>query len=308
MRDQTIPAAFPMPSAGQIIGRTNPTITGRRVADKAAIAADRSGRACVAAGRHLTLPPPATTFRAPAREGTVRIRGILFDKDGTLLDFHATWMPLNHDVALFAAGGDEQLARKLLIHGGYDVASGRIGTGTPLAAGTPDEIAECFSEVLHGAARPDLAADIDRIFALGATVNAVPVPRAREAMERLRQRTSYLGVATHDSMAGIEATLGPHGLLPMFDFLAGHDSGHGKKPGPGMLEAFCRKTGLAAHEVAVIGDNSHDLLMGANGGAALKIGVLTGTSTRNDLALLADLVFDSIAEMSEDEGFMARLA
>lgn len=238
----------------------------------------------------------------------MRIRGILFDKDGTLLDFNATWMSLNQAVALFAAGGDAELAERLLVQGGYDEETGRLQSGTPLAAGSPDEIAECFAEVLNGKTPPDLAAEINRIFVSGAAASAVPVPRARETLALLRSRTSYLGVATHDSVAGIEATLGPHGLLSMFDFLAGYDSGHGKKPGPGMLEAFCRKTDLPAHEVAVIGDNAHDLLMGANGGAGLRIGVLTGTSTRAELTPIADMVFESIAELAEDKAFLARLA
>lgn len=31
------------------------------------------------------------------------VQGILFDKDGTLLDYHASWTPINQRVAMFAA-------------------------------------------------------------------------------------------------------------------------------------------------------------------------------------------------------------
>ena len=36
------------------------------------------------------------------------MRGILFDKDGTLLDFEATWTPVLTRLALEAAGGSHQ--------------------------------------------------------------------------------------------------------------------------------------------------------------------------------------------------------
>ena len=42
------------------------------------------------------------------------IRGILFDKDGTLLDFEATWAPLYQRLALELAGDDTARARELL--------------------------------------------------------------------------------------------------------------------------------------------------------------------------------------------------
>ena len=73
------------------------------------------------------------------------IKGILFDKDGTLLDYVATWMPLNHKAALAAAGGDQGLADRLLAAGGYDAATDRVRSGSPLAAGTNREIAVCWA-------------------------------------------------------------------------------------------------------------------------------------------------------------------
>ena len=237
----------------------------------------------------------------------MHLRGLLFDKDGTLLDYHASWMPLNRAVALFAAHGDAALAERLLICGGYDAKTGRVRANTPLAAGTPEEIAAAFAEVLGTRARADLGAEVDRLFHEG-SVNSILVPSAVDTIARFRSQTSYLGIATSDSKAGLAASMRPHGLLEHFDFLAAYDSGHGLKPGPGMALAFCAACGLMPNEICVIGDNRHDLDMGRSAGAAMVVGVLTGTSSAADFAGHADRVYPGIAEMVADTEFMSLLS
>ena len=44
----------------------------------------------------------------------VAIKGILFDKDGTLVDFNRTWFAIGDRLALEAAGGDRDRADALL--------------------------------------------------------------------------------------------------------------------------------------------------------------------------------------------------
>jgi phosphoglycolate phosphatase len=63
-----------------------------------------------------------------------------------------------------------------------------------------------------------------------------------------------------------------------------------------MLDAFCRATGLAAEACAMIGDTTHDLASG-RAASMVTVGVLTGLSTRDDLAGLADVVLGSIADL-----------
>ena len=87
------------------------------------------------------------------------------------------------------------------------------------------------------------------------------------------------------------------GALERFDFIAGYDSGHGLKPGPGMVLAFAETVGIAPHEVAMIGDSLHDLGAGRSAGAGLVVGVLTGPAVAAELAPHADHVLRSIAEL-----------
>ncbi|MFC6854347.1 HAD family hydrolase [Marivibrio halodurans] len=220
---------------------------------------------------------------------------ILFDKDGTLLDYHATWMPANRAVVDVLAEGDAELARYLLIRGGWDPESDRVAAGSPLAAGALDEIVACWADLLPPGRADDpkaLEAEIDRLFI--AHCEPTAVCDLAPLLDGLRGRGLRLGVATADSEAGARASLGRFDILDRFDFLAGYDSGHGCKPAPGQVAAFCAATGLPPARVMVIGDNAHDIEMARAAGAGAAVGVLTGTTPRAALEVMADAVFEDI--------------
>ena len=230
----------------------------------------------------------------------MKYQGIVFDKDGTLLDFNRTWLPIYRYAAEEFARGDDDLANRLLSQHGFDSGANRFAGGSLLAAGNNQQIADAWAEQIG---RPDEVAAISsrlhEIFHQQGAVHATPVNLLADTLRQLKQPGRKLGVATADSHQGIINTLQSFDVLHEFDFLAGFDSGHGVKPEAGMVLAFCEQTGLSAGTVVVVGDNRHDIEMGRNAGAGLCIGVLTGTSTRADLESIADIVLDDISGLTE---------
>lgn len=235
----------------------------------------------------------------------MKYKGIVFDKDGTLIDFNTTWSPTYHFASLELAKGDQTLATELLTQHGYDAINQRFMGGSLLAAGNNKEIAEAWSKQL-----PDthinsdsnleceaLANRLHDIFAEQGRINAAAVPNLKLVLQQLKKSGLKLGVATADSYQGILNTLDAFDVIKDFDFLCGYDSGHGTKPEAGMVLAFCQSQSLNPAEVIVVGDNSHDIEMGRNANAALCVGVLTGTSTRDELEKIADVVLDDIREL-----------
>lgn len=224
------------------------------------------------------------------------IRGVLFDKDGTLFDYHRTWRPVNEAAALEAAGGDAALADRLLTLAGHDPASGRVAAGSLLAAGHTGEIAEAWARSL-GLGVPEraaLVARLDRVFARLGPVHATPVTELEALFAALRSHGLRLGVATSDGERATRAMLAGFVTPGVLSFVAGYDSGHGGKPEPGMVYGFCAATGLVPAAVAVVGDNLHDIRMARAAGCGLAIGVLSGTGSRAGLAAEADVVLETI--------------
>lgn len=226
--------------------------------------------------------------------GVKRPKGLLFDKDGTLFDYHLTWTPVLFEVAGQLAGHDRAKVEAMLAAIGYEPEQGRFRSGSIAAAGDTLALADAWLHYLQGRDRAALIVMLDAHFAEAGPERSVPVTDLDALFTLLKARGHVIGIATNDVEASALGTVARFGLAAHVEFVAGYDSGHGQKPGPGMALAFCDRVGLRPSEIAVIGDNGHDFEMGRRAGAALGIGVLTGTSGRDDLAPFADHVIDNI--------------
>jgi phosphoglycolate phosphatase len=224
------------------------------------------------------------------------VRGILFDKDGTLVDYALTWQPINRRAGALAARDDRTLYEALMRKLGGDPESGRAATGSLLAFGNTAQIARAFIEAGAPWTHFELTRELDRIFLAGAA-GAAPVTDLAAFFARLAARGLALGLASNDSEAGAWALADKFGFRAQLAFVAGYDSGLRSKPYPDMAHAFCRRAGLRAADIAVVGDNVTDMEMGRAAGAGLCIAVMTGTGQRAALEAAADVVIDSVASL-----------
>lgn len=228
-----------------------------------------------------------------------RIRGILFDKDGTLSDFRSQWMPAYRAAVDMLSPDDRTRADRLLRLGGYDPASDRLDPASPLACGTNRQIAEVWARGLNLPMSEALYERVQAVFHEVASANARPVTDLKALFGRLKARGLFLGVATTDSTATARANLETFGVAALVDFVAGADAGHGVKPEPGMLLAFCAAGGFAPAETAMVGDSIVDLQMGRKAGSGLVVGVTSGVTPRATLEPHADAVLKTVAEIED---------
>ncbi|WP_209426584.1 HAD family hydrolase [Pararhodobacter sp. SW119] len=230
------------------------------------------------------------------------IRGLLFDKDGTLFDFQASWGVWAREVLDELAGPDRALADRLATVLRFDQEAGRFHRDSAVIAGTGDEIAEMLAP--HLPHRPGgVAALADWLAACAARAPMVEATPLRPLLSRFQSAGLRLGLATNDYESVARAHL--TSALDHFDFVVGADSGHGAKPGPGMLLAFVAHTGLLPRQVLMVGDSRHDLEAGRAAGMP-TLAVLTGVAEAADLAPYADAVCQDISHIPYLLGFDPR--
>lgn len=223
------------------------------------------------------------------------LQGIVFDKDGTLFDFNATWGAWTAGMIADEAGGDAALTARLADILGYDLSARVFRPGSIVIAETTTVVADAMLPALPGVDRDGL---VRRMKSKATQVPQIEATPLRALMQTLAGRGLRLGVCTNDALAPAQTHLARAGIDGMMDFVAGYDSGHGAKPGPGQLHAFCAATGLHPARCLMIGDSTHDLHAGRAAGM-VTMGVLTGPATRADLAPHADVVLASIADLPE---------
>lgn len=222
------------------------------------------------------------------------IAAILFDKDGTLFDFQATWGTWADRMIADLAGDDAGLANRLAAAVGYDRGARRFLPHSMVIAGTPDDVVTALA--------PELGTDpetlLSRLNAAAASVEAVSAVPLVPLLGGLRAKGLRLGVATNDAQAPALAHLEQAGVADQFDFVTGSDGAFAPKPDPAMCLGFARALRLDPAQVMMVGDSLHDLNAGRAAGMR-TIGVLTGVAARDELAPMADAVLAHIGALPD---------
>jgi phosphoglycolate phosphatase len=204
------------------------------------------------------------------------IKGVLFDKDGTLLEFHST----QHSIyaALLARLRDDYRVPDSLLRQ-LSEALGHLPDGLApdslLQFSTNEQIAQALFDTCRSYAEgrrwqlpfgaDDLLELIERL-SLGADVPYVALPHVLETLGYLRKKGYRLGVATVDTHAATVAGLQKTGILEYFDYLGTGEASR-PKPDTSLADGFCSECGILPNELLIVGDGENDMLFARNVGA-----------------------------------------
>ncbi len=235
----------------------------------------------------------------------MKIKGIVFDKDGTLLDYDKCWRPVT--LAAIEYVGTKYPGSEVCREGIRErlglLPDGTMDIDGPHCRGFHAEIGRAFSDeyTLRGIEFDfeTLMHEVGEGFRLFLPVGEV-VPTCdnmKEALLALKERGIKLGLITSDRIHGARHTLARLGLDDgIFEVLLTNDGKHPAKPDPYYMSVFERECGLSPEEILMVGDTFSDIDFGINAGAH-TLGVGKSEKNRAKLGTRAEYVARDVSEI-----------
>lgn len=221
------------------------------------------------------------------------IRAILFDKDGTLLQFTEGWVDsivgFLEDKIL-----DDNKKRKLFKEIGIR-EDGGVEENSILSSETAMDLAIIFSKYLDEDL-DEIYGELDDHLLRYLKENNKFIRETcdlRSLFEALRDRGILIGIFTSDNYRQAKYSMDYLGLDSFIDFYAAADI-YKKKPNKESLEVFKKKYSLEDQEIIIVGDSRVDMVFGED---TVKVGVLCGTGSREMLAKYTDNIIDDPSQV-----------
>ncbi|HOA19973.1 MAG TPA: HAD family hydrolase [Sedimentibacter sp.] len=231
------------------------------------------------------------------------IKGILFDKDGTLIDF-----------SLWRNAGINTIQTIL---NEYNLNNNKLNIELQRAIGIKEKGVEPFGALaykshedvayeLHCILNKYINIDFDKFetHVVGLLRNEVlrddvefkEIVSIRKLYEHLNSNNIKMGLATADSMQSAMHMINKLNLNDSFDFIGSYDGKMKRKPHKDMCMKFCSMYNLEPGEVAIVGDSYSDMLFALNSGA-IGVGVLSGVSSKINLKDVANVIVPSVESL-----------
>ena len=229
---------------------------------------------------------------------------IVFDKDGTLIDFNEIWgewyrgmLGLLQEITPQLSGLDDLLNPAL----GYNPQTRRILPDSPLAVASTRELEVLTAGALYRAGLNWTEANEavkladerdDRRWRRPELIK--PIGDVKGTLTNLRNAGVQLAVATSDNRQPTIDTLAALELTDLIATMICGDDPIPHKPDPAGYHQICRELSVAADRSIMVGDTLNDLRFGQNSGVAATLGITTGAGHPEILTSNATWVATSI--------------
>lgn len=188
----------------------------------------------------------------------MEIKGLLFDKDGTLLEFHQMWLQVAKGAAADTLNAyptesscdNHQtnvdmttLLAAIGVHGDY------VDNHGLLASNPVEDTAEAWYQLLQLSSDKNIFCQtVKKLFNKQVEDNPALIqalPEVKDKLMELKAQGFKLGIATADSKDATLYSLMQTQLHDLFDFVGYSDGDIAPKPAPALLNAFCQVCDLA---------------------------------------------------------------
>ncbi|WP_303974199.1 HAD family hydrolase [Streptococcus merionis] len=234
------------------------------------------------------------------------IKGILLDKDGTIIDFFKVWIPAVRPV-LKRILSENQLSFSeqtlIELEERLGIVKGIIDPESSFAWKPFDKIAEDLNQAIEDIYQERIDGDtletkLVRYFTKE-TQGYYPVfTDMVELLGKLKRKGIEVGVVTTDTLESTLECLRTLEIIDKISFLATSDNGFPVKPDRRIIDIVAEQWQCLPQEIMMIGDSPNDMIFALNGNA-IPVGVLSGVSLKEDLKRYTPNVLSSLSELED---------
>lgn len=228
---------------------------------------------------------------------------IIFDKDGTLIDFDHMWGTWTLQLAERLGRVTELDAREALCASyGYDRVRRKILPDGKLTCTPMWRLREMMVDVAGSLGLDEESAQnaVDKAWFVPDPVTlAKPFTDVCKLFTNIQHRGIKIAVATTDDRHPTEAMLNAFGVTHLVDAMVCADDGIQAKPAPDMVHMICKRLNVDPCKAIVVGDTVADMNMARSANAGFVIGVLSGVGLLEHLTPLADILIDTVDTLQD---------
>jgi len=235
----------------------------------------------------------------------MNVEAIIFDKDGTLIDFDAFWVTISikaiKDILKRLEKEEipvEEILEAFGVHEGTTDINGILCKGTYQQMGhiVHDIVCQYGCEISCDEAVQMVIQAYNQNSDAG---EIIPItPNLVEVLTELKKRNKQLVVVTTDNEVITRKCLKKLGVEELFDKIYTDDGKMPTKPDPFCVFDFCALTGIKPERVVMVGDTMTDVTFAKNAGIPV-IGVAKTEKNKQILAPHADIVVSDLSHILE---------
>ncbi|BBD90890.1 MULTISPECIES: HAD family hydrolase [Staphylococcus] len=221
---------------------------------------------------------------------------ILFDKDGTLIEFDKSWEKIGVRLV------DKLLETfpvhdKEVAHRQLGIIDDKIVPDSVMGSGSLGDMIKSFNDVT-GQDTTDWTRDTSQELVDTRVPENNWIEGVQDVIQELRNEGYKIGIVTSDTKKGVNQFLEETQSKSLFDLIISTETHAEEKPNPKVLAPLFDAYDVSPNQVAIIGDTANDMKTAINAKLGLGIGVLTGIAKREELHE-ADVIIDSAKDVKQ---------